>query len=86
MNFSEPTNQAANLQVMGYLNFKPNDAGAIRRRPGSIGEVAVGAALRTRIIFMATHEALHLTRPRRRTITQHVLGMTNEMVSVVLYT
>ncbi|KAL5212272.1 hypothetical protein ABZP36_023119 [Zizania latifolia] len=86
---------------MGCFNSKPNDAGAIRRRPGSIGEVAVFvpglrvpesseelplqplgeglprrlaerlAALRTRIIVMAAHEALYMSRPRRRTITQH---------------
>uniref|UniRef100_A0A0E0K783 BRO1 domain-containing protein n=1 Tax=Oryza punctata TaxID=4537 RepID=A0A0E0K783_ORYPU len=87
---------------MGCFNSKPNDAGAIRRRPGSIGEVAVFvpglrvpesseelplqplgdglprrlterlAALRNRIIVMAAHEALYMTKPTWRiTITQH---------------
>uniref|UniRef100_A0A0D3FCC9 BRO1 domain-containing protein n=1 Tax=Oryza barthii TaxID=65489 RepID=A0A0D3FCC9_9ORYZ len=94
--------QAANLQEMGCFNSKPNDTGAIRRRPGSIGEVAVFvpglrvpessdelplqplgdglprrlterlAALRNRIIVMAAHEALYMTKPTWRiTITQH---------------
>ncbi|XP_066328913.1 uncharacterized protein [Miscanthus floridulus] len=84
---------------MGCFNSKPNDAGAIRRRPGNIGEVAVFipglrvpeslelsqplgdghprrlterlAALRSRIVVMAAHEALSVTRPRKRTFTQH---------------
>ncbi|XP_052142587.1 uncharacterized protein LOC127762208 isoform X2 [Oryza glaberrima] len=87
---------------MGCFNSKPNDTGAIRRRPGSIGEVAVFvpglrvpessdelplqplgdglprrlterlAALRNRIIVMAAHEALYMTKPTWRiTITQH---------------
>jgi len=84
---------------MGCFNSKPNDAVAIRRRPGNIGEVAVFipglrvpeslelsqplsdglprrlaerlAALRSRIVVMAAHEALSVTRPRKRTFTQH---------------
>ncbi|XP_066323082.1 uncharacterized protein [Miscanthus floridulus] len=84
---------------MGCFNSKPNDAGAIRRRPGNIGEVVVFipglrvpeslelsqplgdghlrrlterlAALRSRIVVMAAHEALSVTRPRKRTFTQH---------------
>ncbi|XP_062220820.1 uncharacterized protein LOC133920158 isoform X3 [Phragmites australis] len=84
---------------MGCFSSKPNDAGAIRRRPGSIGDVAVFipglrvpeslemsqplddglprrlterlAALRSRIVVMAAHEALSVTRPRKRTFTQH---------------
>uniref|UniRef100_A0A0E0CTF0 BRO1 domain-containing protein n=1 Tax=Oryza meridionalis TaxID=40149 RepID=A0A0E0CTF0_9ORYZ len=89
-------------EEMGCFNSKPNDAGAIRRRPGSIGEVAVFvpglrvpkssdelplqplgdglprrlterlAVLRNRIIVMAAHEALYMTKPTWRiTITQH---------------
>ncbi|OQU86003.1 hypothetical protein SORBI_3004G354200 [Sorghum bicolor] len=84
---------------MGCFNSKPSDAGAIRRRPGNIGEVAVFipglrvpeslelsqplsdghprrlterlAALRSRIVVMAAREALSVTRPRKRTFTQH---------------
>ncbi|KAM0863168.1 hypothetical protein ACQ4PT_044784 [Festuca glaucescens] len=85
---------------MGCFNSKPDDASAIRRRPASIGEVAVFvpglrvpeplelppplltdslprrlterlAALRGRIAAMAAREALAVTRPRRRAITQH---------------
>ncbi|KAF0934568.1 hypothetical protein E2562_025659 [Oryza meyeriana var. granulata] len=87
---------------MGCFSSKANDAGAVRRRPGSIGEVAVFvpglrlperseelplqplgdglprrlterlATSRTRIIAMAAHEALYMTKPTwRLTITQH---------------
>lgn len=85
---------------MGCFSSKPDDASAIRRRPASIGEVAVFvpglripeplelppppltdslprrlterlASLRGRIAAMAAREALAVTRPRRRAITQH---------------
>lgn len=103
------TEKSANLQKMGCLNSKPNDAGAIRRRPGNIGEVAVFipglrvpeslelsqplsdglprrlaerlAALRSRIVVMSAHEALSVTRPRKRTFTQHGLSMVCVMSS-----
>jgi hypothetical protein len=98
-----PNRNSANLQEMGCFNSKPNDAGAIRRRPGNIGEVAVFipglrvpeslelsqplsdglprrltervSALRSRIVVMAAHEALSVTRPRKRTFTQHGSSM-----------
>ena len=103
------TEKSANLQEMGCFNSKPNDAGAIRRRPGNIGEVAVFipglrvpeslelsqplgdghprrlterlAALRSRIVVMAAHEALSVTRPRKRTFTQHGLSIVCMMAS-----
>ncbi|XP_047086965.1 uncharacterized protein LOC124698524 isoform X1 [Lolium rigidum] len=85
---------------MGCFSSKPDDASAIRRRPASIGEVAVFvpglrvpeplelppppltdslprrlterlALSRGRIAAMAAREALAVTRPRRRAITQH---------------
>ncbi|XP_051179311.1 uncharacterized protein [Lolium perenne] len=85
---------------MGCFSSKPDDASAIRRRPASIGEVAVFvpglrvpeplelppppltdslprrlterlASSRGRIAAMAAREALAVTRPRRRAITQH---------------
>uniref|UniRef100_A0ACD5Z8S1 Uncharacterized protein n=1 Tax=Avena sativa TaxID=4498 RepID=A0ACD5Z8S1_AVESA len=85
---------------MGCFSSKPDDASAIRRRPASIGEVAVFvpglrvpeplelppppladclprrlterlAVSRTRIASMAAREALAVSRPRWRAITQH---------------
>lgn len=94
---------------MGCFSSKPDDASAIRRRPASIGEVAVFvpglripeplelppppltdslprrlterlASLRGRIAAMAAREALAVTRPRRRAITQH--GLSDRQLSV----
>uniref|UniRef100_A0A0D9VMZ3 BRO1 domain-containing protein n=1 Tax=Leersia perrieri TaxID=77586 RepID=A0A0D9VMZ3_9ORYZ len=99
---------------MGCFSSKPNDASAIRRRPGSIGEVAVFvpglrvpesseelplqplgdglarrlaerlAAMRNRIIVMAAHEAIYMTKPTWRiTITQHGGSKSADLIQVL---
>lgn len=67
---------------MGCFNSKPNDAGAIRRRPGSIGEVAVF------IPGLRVPETLELPQPPGdglpRRLTERLAGMRSriEVMSV----